>query len=916
MLQKALLVGLSLLLVLGVAFVLLGAGDGDPDLAGPHRDDGAAPRALPAAAEASGSNAPASSDTPEAIDRAVAAVHAEATLRPLRDDVAWVAVKVVDEATGQALPGAVVHWYDETAWEFFAERHGNDRREQELTWHGERLAELVGWRTRSDANGIARVALKEWSAICAQHGTLYGKLRLQAGAVPPIGGHAVELRADATVTVRVLDANGTPCADVPVGVAVLDKDKDQVGQHGWAALARSGADGIARIGHVPELTANLLGPWSEPGTTFETRVRLVLAGHADAGVAFDAAAPPAEAIELRLPPCGSALVRAELAGKPLPGFRVAWMNVVRDEPGNERNWFGSMRASSTAVVGPDGTARFPFVPLGQTYRFSADAIGGVDATQPGPVQAGQQIEVVLRPRDGAMMLAGTLLGVDRRPIADEQVQVTLAGPNVRNNHTLRTGPDGRFLFSVGPSRKDNRVDQISFQLRVKGQPPRRGEVAGRTLRPGLEELGDVVLSEGATIVAGRVQARGEPWREKLNLRIERWEAADGQRPPRWRRHDGVLDHQDGAGGFALRGVAPPGRYRLAVSGTNLLPVTPVEFAPGASDLVVDVEPGNGLAASVLLPDGAIGEFVSAVLVPAAGAPAAPPAGGERREDALSRQLSTSRRARHHVTWPALPPGTYTLELRLWAHAAPMLAVPDVVVPPPAGGDQRLVDLDLRASLRVVTLTLLEADGRTALEHDSVVFPAAQASATEWLGFSAWSRRAKLLLPHGPYDLLVGARGFRPQPARGEGAELAVRLDRWPTVAVRVPELPKLPDKTRITVALQPAQPSELKYRTPWSSGDASEYLSPPRRNVPLANGVATLPIGDGLHTLRLTVSANRHTHVLEGFEPQQVLPTVGEVVVSVPAPQWQRAVEVVSKPPPPQSQSRYGESFEEMLRNR
>jgi hypothetical protein len=911
MLQKALLVGLSLLLLLGAGVLLLANDRGDPELGGPTAADASAPRATPAAATEASGDAGTAGGEPEAVERATAAVHAEATQRPVRDDAGWIVVKIVDELTGTPLPGAVVHWHDETSWDYHRERQPDaDQRDHELNWHGERLADLAGWRTRSDGQGLARVTVKEWSVVSAQHGTLYGKLRLQANTVPPIGGHVVELRADATVTVRVVDERGAPCADVPVTVAVLDKDKNQVGNHGSAAFARSDADGLARIGHTPELTAHLFGPWTEPGTTFETRVRLLLAGHPDPGVAFDAAAPPADPIELRLPACGSAVVRAEIGGKPVPGFRTAWMSVERDEPRNERNWHGELRVSSSATVGPDGAARFPFVPLGQQYRFGVDALGGADTVRSGPINAGQQIDVVLGPRDDAMLLTGTLLGPDRQPLVRQQVIVQLTGPGLRNHNGVRTGDDGRFVLSAGSPRKENRADQITFVHRPKGQPARRGEVAGRTLRPGLEELGEIVLGEGVTIVSGRLVARGEPWRQRTTLRVERWEPADERRPARWRRVDGTFEHQDGTGAFSIRGTAAPGRHRLSVAASNVLPIEPIEFVPGASDLVVEVDPGHGLAASVLLPDGATAEFVTAVLVPAVAPPPRPVGDGERGgEDRLKRQLSSGRRARHHVAWPAIPDGTYTLELRLWAYPKPLLVVPDVVLPVPAGGDARLAELDLRPLLRVVTLALHEADGRTPVDGNTIVFPAAQASPAEWLGFEVWSRRVRLLLPQGGYDLLVATRGFRPQPARGEGAELAVRLDRWPTLAVRVPEIPKLPERARVTVALQAAQPSDLKYRTPWSSGDASEYLQPPRRSIPVANGVATVAIGDGLHTLRLTVTANRRSHALDGFEPRQVLPTVGEVVVTVPAEHWKQAVDVVSQPPPAGSQGRPAPEF-------
>ncbi len=902
MLQKALLVAFALVL-LGLGIGTLLGGDDGPELSGPRPADAAGAATEAALVEGAPATGVRDADADAAAARAVAAVLAESTARPLPDDPRWVEVEVVDGATGAPMPGALVRWYDETVWDHYHRERGGlaAGADHELSWDCERLADLAGWRTRSDAHGVARVTLKQWTLVAARHEQHFGKLQLQGGGVTPIGGHVVELGPDATLLVRVVDDRGSPCADVPVTVSIHDQDRNQVGSQGWAPLAHSRApDGIAAIAHVQDLADDLDGPWSEPGRSkFELRVRLCLPGVTEPGVVFDPAAPPAEAIELRLPPYGSVVVRAEHAGKPLPGFRTAWMAAAREQqepPGMPQSWFGRhARTRVVAAVGRDGTARFPFVPLGQQYRFGSDVIGGVDVTQPGPLTAGQQVEVVLSPRDDAMLLAGTLLGPDRRPIADDAVHVRCSGPQVRSNAQVHTGGDGRFVVNLGSPRKDNRVDRLAFEQHGKDASPRCVEVAGRTLRAGLEELGELVLAEGTTIVAGRIVAGGEPFREPLSLRIERHEPSPGGRPARWRRLDGTLEHHDGDGGFGIRGTAPPARYRLVVQSDRVLPIAPIEFVPGTTDLVVAVDRGQGLAASVLLAARAPAEFVTAALVPTS----APRALAEQpRTGRLEQQLERSNRERHHVAWPAIPAGSYTLELRLWAVAEPLLVIPDVVLPPPPGGDPRLVDLDLRPVVRVVTLALCEADGRTAVDGQAVVFPTVQASASEWLGYHAWSQPARLLLPAGPFDVLVAVEGFRPQPLRGDHHSVTVRLDRWPTLVVRVPDMPALPATARVQVMLQPVQPRALKYRTPWSAGDASEYLAPPRRAVPVTDGTATVAIGDALHTVLLTVAANRRSHTIEGHEPQQVLPTVGEVVVTVPAAQWQRAIEAVSQPPP------------------
>lgn len=890
--QKVLFVGL-LLLLLGCGAFLYFTADAGPHLAMPGSDDPAAAAGDAVPATATTEPHPAADATAEAsgtgtAERA-AAVLDEATQRPLPDNPKWIVVKVVEKATGSPLAGAVVHWFDETSWEYLMEKGGESEQYRELHWQGERFAELAGWRTRSDAQGLARVTSAEWTTVLAQHGTLHGKTILRGRTVEPIGGHVVELVPDLSLTVRVVDDRGTPTADVPITVSVLDKDGDQVASFGWSSIHRSRApDGLATIQHLQSLRAEVQGNSGPGAAKLEWRVRLFLPGHLDPGVAFDVAAPPAEPIELRLPPCGSLRVRAEFAGKPVPGFRTAWLS---QERGNEWRGFQSNRL---ATVDADGQARFSFVPLAQEYQVGSDAIGGLYRKTPGPQHPGQEVEVLLSPADDAMIVTGRLLLPDRTPAGDRRITVRATGPNLRAQPELRTDHEGRFVVSLGSPRKDNRLDQLWFELQKKGEVPLRAEAAGRTLRPGIEELGDLLLDGGALLVAGNLVAGGQPFTDPVSLRVEREEPGAAGRPARWRRVDGQLEYKDGSGGFTIRGTAQPGRHRLVVNSENLLPVVPIEFQVGATDVVVALDPGQGLAASLLLPEQAPTEAVTAVLVSAVPPTPAPE---NPRNNRLTQRPEGRRGNRHDLRWPSIPAGTYSLEIRLWTVDKPLVAIPDIVLPLPAAGDPRLVDIDLRTLLRVVAFTMREAGGDAVSDNEGVLFPTAQASANEWLAHGFWSASPRVLLPAGPYDLLVCLSGYRPQPVRGNSDQVEVRLDRWPTIVVHVPEIPKLPDRARVQVALQPTERSPLRYRTQWSSGDRAEYVAPPQRNVTVVAGKASVPIGEGLHTLRVSLSANRRSHTLEGHTPQQVLSTVGEVVVTVPKEQWEKAIATVSQPP-------------------
>ncbi len=892
MLQKA-LIALLVVLLLGAGLAAYFAAD-SANLEQPPSLPTATATASEAVAAASTPTQPtdATADTGSA-ERAVAEALTDATQRPLPDKQNWIEVKVIDKATGSPSSGAIVHWFDETAWEYLVKKqpelamsHG------ELHWQGERLAELAGWRTRSNAEGQARVTGKGSLTVIAQHESLYGKLQLQSNAVLPIGGHVIELVPELCLLVRAVNERGQPCVNVPVSVAIFTKGGDQIGPFGWSALANTRApDGIATIRHLQSLRADVFGWGEEASANLVWRARLFLPGVAEQGTAFNPLAPPTEPIELRVPPCGSVRIRGTFAGKPLPGFDSASISAVQE---NEHRFYDSARQQP---VDADGQVRFAWVPIGQPYNAYTQAIGGISTTFAGPRASGQEVEVVLEPTGDTVLLTGRLLMPDRTPLAEQKVQARATGPELRNQVELGTDRDGRFLFSVGTAQKENRVDQLWFELRRTGEQPLRAEASGRTLRAGSEELGDLVLGDGTLVVAGRVVANGEPYLTPVQLRVERESAADGKRAAQWRRVDGMLNHQDGAGGFAIRGTAIPGRYRLVPSTDRALPTAPIEFAVGASDVVVSLDCGQSFAASVLLPDGASSQFITVALVPPTPpTPSTPTSPDGRRNDRLTSNLGQKRGPRHDVLWPAVPAGTYSLEVRLWAIGKPLVTIAGVVLPLPKEGDARLVDIDLRSLVRNVTLGLHGADGVLIENANGLAFPAVQASSTEWVGLQLYGTKPQLLLPTGPFDLLVCLSGYRPLPARGNSDHIDLRCDLWPTLSVLVPGIPKLPEKARVTVSLKSPSVPDQRYRSQWSSGERSEYMQPQGHQVSVRDGKASVPIGEGIYGLRVQVSANRQQHTIEGHTPTEVLSTAGEVTVAVPAAQWQKAIEAISKP--------------------
>ena len=928
--QKALLATLVLVLLAAVGTAFLHGEEG-PAPAGPDADAGHARAADASTADGSFRRGNAN-DAAEAAAKAAdggaraAAAGDFGSGRPLPADARWVDLVVVDKATGAPQPGAVVHWYDDSAHEFLGVGDDDDElwdaAMQQLFQVVERAAGKAGWRTLADADGKARVTLgRHWTNVAATHGALYGRLELRDNSVPPAGGWRVELLPDRAVTVRVVDDAGVPCADVPIGLVALDRDKqDEVLVPGDTPVAHTDADGRATVPHL-QLTCDATAetpPWAWGGwrgrhwrqrgddakPTPVWRVRALLAGSRDKGVAFDPAATPAEPIELRLPPTGRLRVRAESAGRPVATFTAAYASRSEDAEGGASAFdFGLEQR-----VGADGAALFARVALGARFDVYTGADGGMHGTFAGPTAKDQLVDVVLRPADDVVVLAGRLLAPDRQPARNVRISVRAVGDDLWMHETTKTDGDGRFVVNLGSLDGDNATavaPKLWIDTIVKDAPPQRAEVVGRSLRHGREELGDVVLGDAPLLCGGVVNVGGKPFAGEVHLNVERFRPPqDGEADGQWGWVDGQYVHKDKEGRFTVRGVPEPGRYRLQCGAERALPFEPIEFRLGAADLAVELAIGVPLAASALLAAKAPLQQLRFSLVPEQPPAKKPAAAGKDGADEhawlYQGQVDGVESGRANVRWDTLPPGSYTLRVELWTQRRELLSIAGVAVPPAATPDPRLVDIDLRQTLRTVELSLLAADGKELDECYGAVFPSA--SSSEWRGETIWQNRTLLLLPPGPYELLVCVSGHRPLPVRGDGDKAVARMEPWPRVLVHVTGIPKLPKETWARGWLVGPTTAKERYETSWSGGDRSDFLQAGSDPQTIEDGVARLPISDGAHTLHLGLFNELGGGEIALAAPVTILPNQTAITVAVPEAVWQKALAELPKgdstPPP------------------
>ncbi len=697
--------------------------------------------------------------------------------------------------------------------------------------------------------------------------------------MPPRDGYRLEIGPDLELQVQVLDANGVPAALVPIAIAVHDAQGKFQYVWDWGPAAITHApDGIARVRHVQR--------WNREGDdrkVAQWRVRTFLPAFDDPGVECSMTAPPATPIVLRLPAGGKVRVRVEIANQTIPP--ATWISLHENQ---QRREYNGARSSLERPLDADGWARFAHVPLGANLSSYASVFGGsLSKTFPGPVAVDGEVSVVLSPTDEQILLTGRLLTEQHVPLADQLFRLLLAGQQFDSNGELRTDDAGRFFAIAGRSRKTNKVESITAEVRRKGERPLVARAPGRELRAGTEDLGDLVVQLDALLVAGCFRVDGKASKLRPVARVEQFTAPDNGGTPNWRRQQTLLYHQDDEGNFEYRGSFAQGRYRLSFPSSNHLPVEPVEFAIGTKDLVIELREGAPLAATMLLPKGSQEEVI-ATLVPAAGS-AVP----EKQQDRLRANAWGREDGRWQAQWQSLNAGVYRFEIRLQGLSTPIHTVDDVQVPVPEGGDPRLIDIDLQTALRLQTFRVFGPDGKLLTRSEGAFFPLGQDPMKELVGFSWRGTETRLLMPLGPLDLMVAFSGYRPREVRCSGEPLDVRLDAWPTVALQFVDVPPLPEGQRLVAGLRLENPPTRRFRSSWNSGELRELTAPAADSQVVTQGQVVLPIGEGVHTVELYL-AGKNTRAKIAIPAQQVLSTSGRVVIQVAPDEFAKAQKTVA----------------------
>lgn len=809
---------------------------------------------------------------------------AAATDQPgLPADVVWIEVLVVDATTQAPVPDADVLWTIDGDWQRARTMAAEDI--ELFVRDVERFAQRFGRRTRSDAQGRARIGARpDGASVYARLGHRYGLANVGGRRPVPAEGWRVALEVDCTLRVQVQDAAGAPAIGVPVDVIGCDGDgKLLPGSMFGRSLFSSEPAGFVEFPHAQIW----LRHGGSSGQRDKNPVRWIaktqVPGFDDPGVAFDRDAPPQEPIVLRLPPTGRVLARLLHAARPLQAN--VQFTAFRGAEGSAE----ARNRATPSTPDADGWATWPHVALGGMLHVVARIDNTtVEVDTEAPQLPGQEVRVDLSTA-ALITLCGRFVGPDGAPFVQTTVNTSYSAAARMGSIRLQTDAQGRFRWFVGePKAQPASLQSFVVIHAAPDGTPLRADVAPRPLAAGENELGDVQLVAGQLILAGRFVYDGAQRPPKVVPSFDFAIEALADRPgsageERWNMVHGLAQIRRPDGTFELRGGTRPVRHRLVVRSQDYLPFEPIEFRLGTKDLSVALDTGHALLAVCNVPDGMPPRLFAGVLRRT----------GEGAADG-KRWPSTPARGESgpfELRWPAVPAGTYALDVLATGQERPFATIDDVVVPLPPGGDARLLAIDVLAEAATLQLHL-RPEGPPPAQTPmgpTLAFVLPQANDQHWQGIEVQGDDLVLPVPRGPIELLVLRSGYQPCRMQNVLREVTAALQPWPTVELRFAGLPPLPEGAQLMVELSPLQPvpvGERTYQTEHNRGPLHIWMQPFYRRFEVRDGSATLVVGDG--ALRIQVwlypPNGAPARALANIEPAQLIggPGLPPVVVRVP----------------------------------
>lgn len=597
-------------------------------------------------------------------------------------------------------------------------------------------------RVTADAHGRARLPRPRGEArLAAWLEWSFAELRLFPGEPGPL---RLELIEDPPIEVRVVGEDGRPLAGIPVALRTAKS---------VVATRRTREDGLVLLfarGRRAEL---------EQGEAFvQLGVPLREAVFARVNAVRDGP------IELVSPALGAVEVRLTVGGAEAQEAAPVTIGIrdgLREELAHE-----VQLTSILEGLAHDGRATFAHVGLGLELFAMVTPMQRPETGNEfaGPARAGEVVVLAFELAERSVRLTGRLLGADHAALGEVEAELRLNWPGGSWGRRVLTDPEGAFFVDY-PEQVDT-----TESLAVAVLAPARSAHAATfpvRLRPGDNDLGELVLAPLPLLVSGRV--RDEAGNVLKGLVVEAWKSFDAASG---RMGEPLLKAvTDAAGRFEMH-RAPPEAGGLALKiRKSGLRFGPESVVAGTEGLEIVVRATGSIALQVLCE----GLWFPNVRLLQAGVPLPFP---EQSHGGGAGKLSVD----------ALLPGEYDLEWsHPWASERGFVRVVRVV----AGArttDPRLDPLDLRGAWPRVRLRIEDEAGapvagaRLELWRDGSYAP-----------YTMKPGRSELDVVAGPLPLRarLSAPGYRTRELELD-ADATVVLTRGPRLELAAPTLPELP----------------------------------------------------------------------------------------------------------------------------
>lgn len=612
----------------------------------------------------------------------------------------------------------------------------------------------------SDEEGRLHLALspEETSLLLlGRTTTRWGTLRLRHSRQDDPDLPPLVLRTDCTVHVRVVDEARRPVADYPV---TLEEAREYWSEE--LAAARSHEDGVATFPHVQHILVSRRHDdegrlVAQLGVLAPTPIRAEIEEVHLGGALLELVAPATGSVEVHV---------LTFEQQPFAEDVSTSLTQVPDGAPRVPSPFSNERRSSLRREAEDGVARYEHVALGMDLDAAASRPGcfvETHAYAPGPVRVGETVRLDVRFGEGHPILQLRLLDEDAAPFVRTDVTAevrTYDGPLPGNNESYPSTDDEGFLrIDLSPVTEAEVRRSVKLELRGGETRPMAVVELPKTLRNGLNDLGEVTLGEAPLFVAGHVRtADGEPLRGAL-LTVEH--RSDSDRSWRQKMRFNVRSEEDGS--FEARGHEPDGAYRIAAQ-VGGHAAKWVEFTPGDRDVVLELTPQGTIAGRLLVDEGI---DVQGLRLRVSGGPA-----GERL---AYRQRMARIEEDGSFAFEGLHPGPgRTVHLQfddVWADLQTFTGV--AAVTEAGTQDPRLNPVDLRGQLHAHRIDVTGVGEEVALSGRVDYGP----SGAEELEFSRWvHQREFVLLSSSPrIDLVSTFDGFRQVELASVGESATLEL---------------------------------------------------------------------------------------------------------------------------------------------